>query len=103
VAFIGEIRPFAGPLPRGWLSCDGQLLEIQNHQALYSLIGTTYGGDGKKTFALPDLRGRVTAGTDHRKAQDVGATSGRSGESESLIPFAVIRWGIALEGRFPAP
>src|SRR5690606_6182442 len=60
--FIGEIRPFAfGAAPRGWLPCNGQLLSIQQNQALYSLLGTTYGGDGVTTFALPDLRGRVAA------------------------------------------
>lgn len=45
--------------PRGWATCDGQLLAIQQNSALFSLLGTTYGGDGKTTFALPDLRGRV--------------------------------------------
>lgn len=58
-AFIGEIRMFAGNFaPRGWAFCDGQLLPISQNQALFSLLGTTYGGDGSTTFALPDLRGR---------------------------------------------
>ena len=64
--FIGEIRWFAGNFaPRGWALCEGQLLPISNNQALFSLFGTTYGGDGRTTFALPDLRGRapVHAGT----------------------------------------
>ncbi len=58
--FIGEIAmiPFNWA-PYGWALCDGQLLPIGQYAALYSLIGTTYGGDGKTTFALPDLRGRV--------------------------------------------
>ena len=59
-AFIGEIRlagiPFA---PRGWALCNGQILAINQNQALFSILGTTYGGDGRTTFALPDLRGRV--------------------------------------------
>lgn len=58
--YLGEVRIF--PLnyaPRGWLSCEGQVLQIQQYQALYSLLGTVYGGDGRTTFALPDLRGRV--------------------------------------------
>jgi microcystin-dependent protein len=57
--FIGEIDlvPFNFP-PRGWAFCDGQLLPINQNQALFSLLGTTYGGDGRTTFALPDLRGR---------------------------------------------
>lgn len=57
--FIGEIIMFGGDFaPRGWALCDGQLLPINQNQSLYSLLGTTYGGDGKATFALPDLRGR---------------------------------------------
>ncbi len=64
-AFIGEIRLFAGNYaPEGWLSCDGRALKIADaqNQALYSLIGITYGGDGVQTFKLPDLRGRVPLG-----------------------------------------
>ena len=58
--FIGEIRLFAGNFaPAGWAFCAGQLLPISENDALFSLIGTTYGGDGQSTFALPDLRGRV--------------------------------------------
>src|SRR5579862_4828879 len=58
--FIGEIRLIAFTYaPRGWAECNGQLLPIQQNQALFSLLGTTYGGNGQTTFALPDLRGRV--------------------------------------------
>lgn len=59
--YIGEIRMFSGNYaPEGWAFCDGRLLPIgSEYDALYSLIGTTYGGDGRSTFALPDLRGRV--------------------------------------------
>ena len=58
--YVGEIRLFAGNFaPVGWLFCDGQLLPISENETLYQLIGTTYGGDGQQTFALPDLRGRV--------------------------------------------
>lgn len=58
--FLGEISLFAGNFaPRGWAFCDGQLLAISQNTALFSLLGTTYGGDGRTTFALPDLRGRV--------------------------------------------
>ncbi len=58
--FLGEIKivSFNFP-PKGWAFCNGQLLPISQNQALFSLIGTTYGGDGQTTFALPDLRGRV--------------------------------------------
>ena len=58
--FVGEIIMFGGNFaPRGYALCDGQLLPIAQNQALFSLLGTTYGGDGRTTFALPDLRGRV--------------------------------------------
>ncbi|MDI1255672.1 MAG: tail fiber protein [Flavobacterium sp.] len=61
--FLGQIIVFAGNYaPRGWLTCDGQLLSIAQNQALFSLLGTTYGGNGVTTFALPDLRGRVASG-----------------------------------------
>ena len=59
--FLAEIRMFAGNFaPRGWAFCDGQLLPINQNQSLYSLLGTTYGGDGRTTFGLPDLRGRAS-------------------------------------------
>ena len=58
--FIGEIRMFGGNFaPAGWAFCDGSLIPISENDALFNLIGTTYGGDGQSTFALPDLRGRV--------------------------------------------
>ena len=58
--FIGEIRVFGGNYaPEGWALCDGTLLPIAQNDALYAVIGTTYGGDGQTTFALPDLRGRI--------------------------------------------
>jgi microcystin-dependent protein len=61
--FLGEIRMFAGNFaPTGWAFCQGQLLPIAQNQALFSLLGTTYGGDGRTSFALPDLRGRVPVG-----------------------------------------
>lgn len=63
---IGEIRGFGGNFaPRAWAFCNGQLLSINQNQALFSILGTTYGGDGRTSFALPDLRGRVpiSAGT----------------------------------------
>lgn len=58
--YVGEIRFFAGNFaPAGWMFCEGQLLPISENEVLFQLIGTTYGGDGESTFALPDLRGRV--------------------------------------------
>jgi microcystin-dependent protein len=58
--FLGEIRSFSfGLIPRGWLACQGQMLPVQQNQALFSLLGVTYGGNGVTVFGLPDLRGRV--------------------------------------------
>src|SRR2546423_15053622 len=61
--FVAEIRMFAGNFaPKGWALCDGQLLPISQNTALFSLVGTFYGGDGKSTFALPDMQGSVPLG-----------------------------------------
>jgi microcystin-dependent protein len=58
--YVGEIRMFAGNFaPAGWMFCEGQLIPISENETLFNLIGTTYGGDGQSTFALPDLRGRI--------------------------------------------
>jgi microcystin-dependent protein len=82
---LGEIRMFAGNFaPRGWALCDGSLMSISTNTALFSILGTTYGGDGRTTFALPDLRGRLP--------MHVGAgpgltprTLGESSGSESVV------------------
>ncbi len=79
--FLAEIRIMGFNFaPRGWAQCDGQILPINQNQALYSLIGTTYGGDGRTSFALPDLRGRVPIHPDgtHPEGQSQGT------ETESL-------------------
>jgi microcystin-dependent protein len=61
--YIGDIKIFAGNYaPQGWLFCDGRLVSISEYEILYTIIGTTYGGDGQTTFALPNLRGRVPVG-----------------------------------------
>ena len=58
--YVGEIRMFGGSFaPAGWMFCAGQLLPISENEVLFQLIGTTYGGDGQETFALPDLQGRI--------------------------------------------
>jgi microcystin-dependent protein len=80
---IGEIRMFAGAFaPRGWAPCDGRLLSISQHSALFSVVGTAYGGDGMTTFALPDLRGRQPL--------------------EDRRPSPGVNFIIALDGSFPA-
>lgn len=76
--YVGEIRMFAGNFaPAGWLFCSGQLLPISENETLFQLIGTTYGGDGQSTFALPDLRGRVPVhiGNGYVLAETGGAES----------------------------
>lgn len=76
--FIAEIRMFGGNFPpRGWAFCNGQLLPIAQNQALFSLLGTTYGGDGRTTFQLPDLRGRMPM----NMGQGPGLTDRSLGES----------------------
>lgn len=70
--YVGEIRLFAGNfVPVGWVLCDGRQLQISQYNPLYALIGTTYGGDGKTTFNIPDLRGRVPV----HKGQGTGLTT----------------------------
>ena len=84
--FIGEIRLFAGDFaPRGWAPCDGQILPIAQNQALFSLLGTTYGGDGRMVFALPDLRGRAPMHAD--AAHVLGQW--RGAESLTLLPSQI--------------
>ncbi|WP_127089104.1 phage tail protein [Aquabacter cavernae] len=61
--WLGEIRTFAfGYAPRGWLRCEGQLLQVRENAALFSILSTAFGGDGRQTFGLPDLRGRAIVG-----------------------------------------
>jgi microcystin-dependent protein len=76
--FVGEIRMFAGNFaPTGWAFCNGQILPISQNTALFSLLGTTYGGDGRSTFALPDLQGR----TPLQAGQGAGLTLRNLGET----------------------
>ena len=82
--FIGMIIIIAFPYaPKGWALCDGQILSIQQNQALFSILGTTYGGNGVQTFALPDLRGRVPLHSDWSGATGYN-TLGYPGGRESV-------------------
>src|SRR6202451_4167465 len=77
--FLGEIRMFGFNFaPQGWAPCNGQLLPINQNEVLFSLLGTTYGGDGTTTFALPDLDGRVPIGM----GQGIGLTPRTIGEQD---------------------
>lgn len=87
-SYIGEIKLFAGNFaPLGWAFCDGQVISIAENDALFSLIGTTYGGDGQNTFALPDLRGRVPIGAGQRPGGSTYAFAQKGG-SENIIILA---------------
>jgi len=85
--FVGEVRIFAGNFaPLGWALCNGQILAIAQNTALFSLLGTTYGGNGQSTFALPDLRGRVPIQPGQGpglSSRDLGESGGT--ESETLL------------------
>lgn len=77
--YVGEIRIFGFPrIPEGWFACDGSLKPISEYEVLYTLLGTTYGGDGQTTFAVPDLRGRLPLhqGTWQNTPYPQGQTSG---------------------------
>ncbi|MBK9035274.1 MAG: tail fiber protein [Myxococcales bacterium] len=111
---LGEIKLFAGAfVPTGWAACDGRMMPIQHFAALFSLLGTTYGGDGRTTFALPDLRGRVpihgppgTQGGDAALpsttvAAGTGATAAAAGAS-NMQPYLALTYIIAIDGVFPS-
>jgi microcystin-dependent protein len=117
--FIGEVKLFAGNFaPRGWAFCDGQLLAISSHTALFSILGTNYGGDGRTTFGLPDLRGRVPVGprngpgmTDVRLGQKFGPFENHksAGSSETAMQSKAVKSGtlglnyiICLIGTYPS-
>jgi microcystin-dependent protein len=109
--YVGEIRLFAGNFaPAGWLFCEGQLLAISENDVLFSLIGTTYGGDGQNTFALPDLRGRVPAhnGSGFTLAQSGGVeqvtlTQGQiPAHTHALLATTSIASDTNPAGRIPA-
>ena len=129
--FIGEMKMFAGNFaPRGYALCDGQLLPINQNQALFSILGTTYGGDGRTTFALPDLRGRFPVhpgtgpGLSNRKLGEKGGQeahklatntlpdskkkpgktifTNQSNTERNLPPYLGINTIIALVGIYPS-
>lgn len=121
--FLGEIRMFAGNFaPSGWALCQGQLLAVSQNDALFSLLGTIYGGDGRTTFGLPDLRGRIAVGfgssagtlnlregqksgseTNHLTANQIGNHSHTGGQG-TFNPLASTDNGNAFspEGRYMA-
>ena len=105
-SMIAEVKLFAGNFaPRGWALCEGQLLTISENSALFSILGTTYGGDGRTTFALPDLRGRVPVGA----GKGIGLEPVRLGQKANTgaigteaQPTLGLHYIIALQGVFPS-
>ena len=84
--FLGQIVSFAGNFaPRGWAYCDGQLLAISQYSALFSILGTTYGGDGRSTFALPDLRGRAPVAPGRGPGLSTRTLGQRGGQEEHTL------------------
>jgi microcystin-dependent protein len=93
--FIGEVRLFGGNFaPRGYAFCNGQILSIAQNTALFSILGTTYGGNGQTTFALPDLRGRVPVGF----GQGPGLSSRTLGETIGTETVTLTANEIPLHG-----
>ncbi|RNC87900.1 MAG: phage tail protein [Winogradskyella sp.] len=122
-SYLGDIKLTAVNFDqRGWMECDGRLLKISDHNALFALLGTQYGGDGRTTFALPDLRGRVPVGqgsapglTTRRQGEKGGVENGTQkavkpdengtysdSTSTNMQPYTVIRYVICVNGIFPS-
>ncbi len=87
--FLGQVLLFAGNFaPRGWALCEGQLLPINQNQALFSILGTTYGGDGRTTFALPDLRGRAPLSQGNGAGLPPSTLGQRAGSATTTLSVA---------------
>tara|TARA_R110002072_G_scaffold302710_2_gene487692 strand:+ start:226474 stop:226992 length:519 start_codon:yes stop_codon:yes gene_type:complete len=84
--FLGQVIMFGGNFaPRGWAFCDGQLLSIAQNTALFSILGTTYGGDGRTTFGLPDLRGRIPMGEGNGPGLTPRALGAKTGKETNIL------------------
>src|ERR1700746_1934409 len=104
--FLAEVRIFTGNFaPKGWALCDGQLMSISQNTALFSLLGTTYGGDGKSNFALPDLQGSAVMQQGQGPGlslRDLGESSGE--DTVTLLDSEMPSHShMLLAGTFPAP
>ena len=103
--FLAEVRVFGFNFPpRGWAQCDGQILPINQNQSLYSLLGTTYGGDGRTSFALPELRGRtpIHEGTGHSLGHKAGEETHQLSTSEIPTHQHTMK-GSSSRGNNPMP
>jgi microcystin-dependent protein len=108
--FVGEIKLFAGNFaPKGWALCDGQLLSVAQNDALFSLIGNIYGGDGHSTFGLPDMRGRIPVHSgqgpalSNRRLGSRGGTETVTLTTEQLPSHAHTLRGTVQNGNLPNP
>jgi microcystin-dependent protein len=110
---LAEIRTFAGNFaPRGWLFCHGQILSIAQNTAVFSLLGTTYGGNGTVNFALPDLRGRVVVGAGNgpglpsvqlgEMGGNIQVLTGTAQPHAPSQPFLALNFIIAIQGIYPS-
>ena len=98
--YVGEIRMFAGNFaPAGWMFCEGQLLPISENETLFNLIGTTYGGDGQSTFALPDARGRLPIHFGNRFT--LGETGGVEGVTLTVAQIPSHSHGMLVSDDIP--
>lgn len=95
--FVGEVRAFgATAIPIGWVAADGSLLNVQQFPVLFAVVGTTYGGDGVNTFAVPDMRGRIPL---HRNTATLPIGSAGQAQTTSLVP--ALTYCIAVSGLLP--
>ena len=106
-AMIGEIKLFAGNFaPRGWAFCEGQLIPISQNSALFSILGTQYGGDGRTTFALPDLRDAVPISASNTRKQGSVVNGANfkidNTQSSATVKTVSLRYIIALNGFYPS-
>jgi len=101
--YYGEIRAFAGDaVPDNWLPCNGQLMKISDHQAVYSLFGNAYGGDGRTNFALPDLRARVPVSADYSNhGAKLRASSHSLQIQKEEQPLLALSFCICMGGDYP--
>jgi microcystin-dependent protein len=101
--YLGEIRIIAADaIPQNWLPCDGRTIRIRDNTALFSLLGTMYGGDGTNTFALPDLRARVPIGVGEERWQGERAAAASTKGTPAEQPFLALNFCICnAYGVFP--
>jgi len=102
MAYFGEIKLLSfAKTPQHWASCDGRLLKINDNRPLFALLGMTYGGDGRDTFALPDINHRLLLGADHELALGATEKTTDAPASKKRIGSLALNYAIATYGSFP--